>query len=78
MDTFLDSAKTKGNPNTKRAYADALDRTAEQLVPQRPLPEVTDTEVAAALTALWARRRPRGGKILPRAWKQPSGSVREC
>ncbi|MEV2273812.1 tyrosine-type recombinase/integrase [Nonomuraea africana] len=47
-----------GNPNTHRAYASAIDRTATVLGASRLLAEVDDDEVGAALTQLWGERAP--------------------
>ncbi|MFF0632982.1 tyrosine-type recombinase/integrase [Nocardia sp. NPDC004151] len=56
---FLD---TIGSPNTRRAYTIAVVKTADRLdsfgpdgllAPSRPLAEVTDAEIGAALEALW-------------------------
>jgi integrase len=58
VDAFLGSPKIGGNPNTKRAYTGALDRTAEQLNPDRALAEVTDAEIGDVLTELWGEAKP--------------------
>lgn len=58
LDTFLDTPKIAGNPNTLRAYASVLDRIAERLDPERALAEVTDTEIGDALTELWGQAKP--------------------
>ncbi|MFD0360190.1 hypothetical protein ACFQZZ_01855 [Nocardia sp. GCM10030253] len=56
---FLD---TIGSPNTRRAYTIAIVKTADRLdgrgpdgllADSRPLAAVTDTEIGAALEALW-------------------------
>ncbi|MFF0869942.1 hypothetical protein ACFYUV_49885 [Nonomuraea sp. NPDC003560] len=42
------------NPNMHRAYALAIDRVTARLGRDRPLAEVADAEIGAALTELWA------------------------
>lgn len=61
IDAFLDSPKIKGNANTLRAYTNVLDRTGEQLGPERPLASVGNDEVGEALATLWIRRPRRPG-----------------
>ncbi|RSN15653.1 site-specific integrase [Nonomuraea sp. WAC 01424] len=56
-DAFLATART-ANPNTHRAYASAIDRTIAALGRDRPLAEVTDAEIGAALAELWGGRAP--------------------
>jgi integrase len=58
IDAFLDSPKIKGNPNTLRAYTNVLDRAAEQVGPGLTLADLDDTEIGAALTALWGEAKP--------------------
>ncbi|MGH3858213.1 tyrosine-type recombinase/integrase [Actinokineospora sp.] len=58
VDAFLDTPNVKTAPNTLRAYTGVLDRAAEQLTPGRALADVTDTEIAAALTTLWGTAKP--------------------
>ncbi|WP_236003806.1 hypothetical protein [Nonomuraea antri] len=50
-DAFLATPRT-ANPNTHRAYASAVDRTIALLGRDRPLAEVTDAEIGAALAEL--------------------------
>ncbi len=59
-DAFLSSARM-GNPNTRRAYAGALDRLAAELGAGRQLAAVPGDEIAAALRRLW-------GKSAPATW----------
>ncbi|MEU6718045.1 site-specific integrase [Nonomuraea sp. NPDC046802] len=49
-DAFLD---TVANPNTVRAYAAGVGKTALRLGEQRPLAAVADDEIGEALEALW-------------------------
>lgn len=58
IDAFLDSPKITGNPNTQRAYTGVLDRTADQLDPDRALADVEGSEIADALTELWGHAKP--------------------
>ena len=51
MDAFL-SCPRCANPNTRRAYATALDRALDHLGPDRALAEVTGEELAELFTAL--------------------------
>ncbi|MEV4292391.1 TFIIB-type zinc ribbon-containing protein [Nonomuraea bangladeshensis] len=51
-DAFLATPRT-ANPNTHRAYASAIDRVIALLGRDRPLADVTDAEIGAALTELW-------------------------
>ncbi|HZD01086.1 MAG TPA: site-specific integrase [Actinomycetes bacterium] len=57
VDGFLSSPRC-ANPNTRRAYASALDRLADALGPDRPLATVAGEELAAALERLWGRAKP--------------------
>jgi integrase len=57
IDRFLSSTRC-ANPNTRRAYAGALDRLADELGADRPLATVADQELAAALERLWGRAKP--------------------
>jgi integrase len=57
IDRFLSSTRC-ANPNTRRAYAGALDRLAENLGADRPLVTVADQELAAALQRLWGHAKP--------------------
>ncbi|WAL64713.1 site-specific integrase [Amycolatopsis cynarae] len=58
IDAFLDTPKIKGNPNTLRAYANVLDRTADQLDAERALADIADAEIGDALTELWGDAKP--------------------
>jgi integrase len=58
IDTFLDSPKVKGNPNTLRAYTGVLDRTAGVIGAARKLAGIEDYEIADALTELWGDAKP--------------------
>jgi integrase len=57
VDAFLSSSRT-ASPNTRRAYAGALDRLATELGPHRQLAVVPGDEIAAALGRLWGGRAP--------------------
>ncbi|GAA2063010.1 hypothetical protein GCM10009839_87850 [Catenulispora yoronensis] len=52
MDRFLSSPRC-ANPNTRRAYAAALDKLADRLGPHRRLPSISEQEVGDGLAALW-------------------------
>ncbi|MFI7469224.1 hypothetical protein [Nonomuraea sp. NPDC049646] len=54
-DAFLATART-ANPNTHRAHASAVDRVIALLGRDRPLTDVTDTEIGATLTELCGGR----------------------
>lgn len=56
------------NPNTHRAYASAIDRTIDVLGRDRPLADVTDAEIGAALTELW-------GRCAPATWNRNRAAV---
>ncbi|MGV9384110.1 hypothetical protein ACWDRB_50425 [Nonomuraea sp. NPDC003707] len=56
-DAFLATPRT-ANPITHRAYASAIDRVTARLGRNRPLADVTDTEIGAALTELWSASAP--------------------
>jgi integrase len=58
IDAFLDTPKSKDNPNTLRAYTNGLDRVADQLDPDRALADVEDSEIGDALTELWGDAKP--------------------
>ena len=47
-DAFLSSPRA-ASPNTRRAYADVIDRLVAELGPDRPLAAVPGDEIAAAL-----------------------------
>ncbi len=57
VDAFLSSPRC-ANPNTRRAYAGALDRLAVRLDATRLLSEVGGDELTAALASLWGRAAP--------------------
>jgi integrase len=57
VDGFLASARC-ANPNTRRAYASALDRLADTLGADRLLATVAGEELAAALEQLWGQAKP--------------------
>lgn len=67
VDRFLSSARCR-NPNTRRAYAGALDRLAERLGAGRRLDEFDAEELAAALDALW-------GAAAASTWNQRRSAV---
>ncbi|WP_435875776.1 hypothetical protein [Nonomuraea wenchangensis] len=52
------AAKITANLNTHRAYASAIDRVIARLGHDRPLVEVADAEIGAALTELWRTSAP--------------------
>jgi integrase len=56
-DAFLSSARV-ASPNTRRAYADVLDRLAADLGPDRQLAAVPGDEIAGALRRLWDASAP--------------------
>jgi integrase len=56
-DAFLSSPRA-ASPNTRRAYADVLDRLAAELGPARQLAAVPGDEVAGALRRLWGESAP--------------------
>ncbi|WP_345574019.1 hypothetical protein [Nonomuraea rosea] len=56
-DAFLAIPRT-ANPNTHRAYASAIDRTIALLGRDRPLAEVANAEIGAALAELWGASAP--------------------
>ncbi|MEH0973610.1 site-specific integrase [Micromonospora sp. CPCC 205546] len=62
VDRFLSSARCR-NPSTRRTYSDALDRIAGHVGGDRPLAQITDDEVGAALMTLW-------GQAAPSTWNQ--------
>ncbi|WP_245899939.1 hypothetical protein [Nonomuraea indica] len=66
-DAFLATPRT-ANPNTHRAYASAIDRVTTLLGRDRPLTEVTDTEIGSALTELW-------GRCAPATWNRNRAAV---
>lgn len=57
IDRFLASKRCE-NPNTRRAYAGALDRLAEHLGPDRRLAGVAGEELTVALERLWGTTKP--------------------
>ncbi|MEU7458653.1 site-specific integrase, partial [Streptosporangium roseum] len=66
-DAFLAIPRT-ANPNIHRAYASAIDRTIELLGRDRPLADVADAEIGAALTELW-------GMSAPATWNRNRAAV---
>ncbi|MFI6318795.1 hypothetical protein ACIBG8_14805 [Nonomuraea sp. NPDC050556] len=66
-DAFLTTPRT-ANPNTHRAYASAIDRTIALLGRDRPLADVTDAEIGAALAGLW-------GRCAPATWNRNRAAV---
>lgn len=67
VDRFLSSARCR-NPNTRRAYAGALDRLAERLGAGRRLDELDAEELVVALDALW-------GDAAASTWNQRRSAV---
>lgn len=66
-DAFLATART-ANPNTHRAYASAVDRVIALLGRDRPLAEVADADIGAALAELW-------GASAPATWNRNRAAV---
>ncbi|MGW4472490.1 hypothetical protein ACWENQ_22715 [Nonomuraea sp. NPDC004354] len=66
-DAFLTTSRT-ANPNTHRAYASAIDRTIARLGRDRPLADVADAEIGAALAELW-------GRCAPATWNRNRAAV---
>lgn len=66
-DRFLASARCR-NPNTRRAYAAALDRLVDRLGAGRPLASVTGEELTEALHAVW-------GTAAPSTWNTRRAAV---
>jgi integrase len=66
-DAFLSSPRA-ASPNTRRAYAGALDRLAAELGPHRQLAAVPGDEIAAALRRLW-------GKSAPATWNRNRAAI---
>ena len=71
VDAFLSSPRV-ANPNTRRAYAGALDRVLDELGPAADLAELSGEQHAEAMERLWdiARRRPGTATVL----RSPLGS----
>ncbi len=57
VDRFLSSTRCT-NPNTRRAYANVLDRLADTVGTDRALAGVTGEELAVALERLWGTAKP--------------------
>ncbi|WP_187414079.1 site-specific integrase [Nonomuraea sp. PA05] len=66
-DAFLATPRT-ASPDTHRACASAIDRTIERLGRDRPLADVTDAEIGAALTEPW-------GESAPATWNRNRAAV---
>ncbi|MBB5781944.1 tyrosine-type recombinase/integrase [Nonomuraea jabiensis] len=66
-DAFLATART-ANPNTRRAYASAIDRVIALLGRDRPLAEIADIEIGTALTELW-------GTSAPATWNRNRAAI---
>jgi integrase len=56
VEAFLDSPRVARSVHTRRAYAGVLGRLADKLGADRPLAEVTEAEIAQAVTGLWGDR----------------------
>jgi integrase len=67
VDRFLASKRCE-NPNTRRAYANVLDRLAERVGADRKLAGVAGEELAVALDHLW-------GTAAPATWNQRRAAV---
>lgn len=65
---FLSSPRCSTSANTLRAYSDVLHRVAEIIGACRPLVDVADEEVGAALTKLW-------GTSAPSTWNRNRAAV---
>jgi integrase len=57
VDAFLSSPRV-ANPNTRRAYAGALDRVLDELGPAADLVELSGEQLAEAMERLWGHRAP--------------------
>ncbi|WP_457063655.1 tyrosine-type recombinase/integrase [Mycobacteroides abscessus] len=68
VDAFLAAPRNRASANTQRAYAGILDRLTEQLGADRPLAEVSEENVAAALDSLW-------GESAPATWNRNRAAV---
>lgn len=68
VDAFLAAPRNQASANTARAYANLLDRMTEQLGAHRPLAEVSEEQIGAALSALW-------GEAAPATWNRNRGAV---
>lgn len=68
IDAFLAAPRNQRSANTGRAYANLLDRVAEQIGPDRQLAEVSEENIAAALDALW-------GDAAPATWNRNRAAV---
>ncbi|MGP4025771.1 tyrosine-type recombinase/integrase [Actinomadura sp. 3N407] len=67
-DEFL-STRRVANPNTRRAYASAIDRTITRVGGgDQPLAEVTEEQIGDALAALW-------GECSPATWNRNRAAV---
>lgn len=58
IEEFLASPRCNESANTRRAYTDVLHRLAELVGAHRPLAEVDDAEIGAAITSLWRNSAP--------------------
>src|SRR5512144_699560 len=56
IEAFLDSPRVRRSQHTRRAYGNVLDGVAEAVGADRPLVDVTEAEIAAAVTGLWGER----------------------
>lgn len=68
VDAFLAAPRNQRSPHTQRAYANVLDRLADQLGVDRPLAEVSEGNIAAGLEALW-------GEAAPATWNRNRATV---
>ncbi|MGH7744332.1 MAG: tyrosine-type recombinase/integrase [Candidatus Dormibacteria bacterium] len=58
VEAFLATPRAATSPNTHRAYTDVLRRVADHLGPRRPLAQVADDEIGAAISTLWSAAAP--------------------
>nr|WP_046284148.1 site-specific integrase [Mycobacterium sp. UM_NZ2] len=68
IDAFLAAPRNRASANTQRAYANLLDRVADQIGADQPLAEVGESEIAAALDGLW-------GEAAPATWNRNRAAV---
>ncbi len=57
VDAFLSSPRC-ANPNTRRAYASALDRVLDELGPDADLAQLSGEQLAEVIERLWGQRAP--------------------
>jgi hypothetical protein len=70
VDAFLSSPRV-ANPNTRRAYAGALDRVLAELGPDADLAQLGGEQLAEVMDRLWGQRAPatwNGNRAAIAAW----------